>query len=255
MPTRKTKPEIPQYAEGKKINLATALSKKAAWRSFGAWVVGDSPLICHAWSQKAKLEMLTKQVKATRGGREARDPEGDFVSSLYEMREGVYGFPCTGLKNAIMSAAHKDKGIAKTNVLSALFLDADMVSVRPALAGAICDMPLVRLYASEPQMREDMVKVGLGLNKTASLAYRAQFTHWGIRLTGRLNIDVLTPDALAFLVSESGISAGLGEWRNEKRGLFGAYHMADDVEQEAWEAFAKGRGPLPMRAPTLMAAE
>lgn len=255
MAPRKAKPEPPRYEEGKTISLAAALSKKAAWRSFGAWIVGDSPLICHAWSQKAKLEMLQKQVKATRSGREARDPEADFVSSLYEMGNGFYGFPCTGLKNAIMSAAHKDKGIAKTNVLSALFLDAEMISVRPALAGAICDMPLVRLYASEPQMREDMVKIGSGLQKVASLAYRAQFTYWAIRLTGRLNTDILTPDALAFLVSDSGMSAGLGEWRNEKRGLFGAYHMADDAEQEAWEAYAGGTGPLPTREPALLAAE
>ena len=120
-----------------------------------------------------------------------------------------------------------------------------MVRVRPALAGAICDMPLVRIWSEAPEMREDMVKIGSGLSKTASLAYRGQFTHWAIRVNARFNPDIITPEALGFLVSESGIANGLGEWRNEKREMFGAFHLADDAETASWHAYSKGKGPLP----------
>jgi len=238
---------------GEVLNLGALMSTTAAMQSFAVWLVGETPLIVHAWSEKAKREMLQKQVKATKAGKEARDPQSDFISSLYEMgidgkKKTIYGFPVTGFKNAILSCAHKDKGIPRSVVQSALYLNADMVRVRPALAGAICDMPLIRVFGSEPEMREDMVRIGSGLNKTANLAYRGQFTTWAVRLTGKFNSTVLSAEALQFLIREAGIGIGVGEWRNEKKGIFGSFALADAEEQAAWDAFAAGKGPLPVRA-------
>ena len=247
------KPEI-QSSKERPLSLGSMLSRQPIFQYFKFWVIGDTPLITHAWSEKAKREMLQKQAKATRAGREARNPEEDFVSSLYEMGKGVFGFPATGVKNCILSAAHKDKGVARSVVLGALWVDAEMVRTRPALAGAICDMPLVRIHGSKPEMREDMVKIG-GMTKTANLAYRAQFSVWGLLITGRINSSVVTPEQLAFLVQESGIASGLGEWRNERKGMFGAFHMATAEEEKAWDAYAAGKGRLPIPDSYKKAAE
>jgi hypothetical protein len=246
---------VEQVASDTPVKLGAILSKKAQFQRFGIWLVGDTPLITHAWSEKARREMLSKQVKATKGGKEARDPHADFVSSLYEMGDGTYGFPATGIKNCILSAAHKDKGIPRTAVMSALWIDADMVRTRPALAGAVCDMPLVRITGSKPEMREDMVKIGSGLNKVANLAYRAQFTVWAMRITGRFNSSIITPEALAFLIQEAGLASGLGEWRNERKGMFGSCHLADPEEEAAWDAYESGKGQLPVPENYRMAAE
>jgi hypothetical protein len=235
-------------------SLSKTLTKKATFKNFSVWVIGDTPIITHAWSEKAKREMLQKQVKAPKAGKDARDPQQDFVNSLYEMGDGTYGFPATGFKNCVLSVAHKDKGIPRTAVMSALWIQAEMVRTRPALAGAICDMPLIRIHGSKPEMREDMVKVGSGLNKTATLAYRAQFTLWAFKITGRFNSDILNIEQLAFLIDEAGISCGLGEWRNERKGMFGAFHRASIEEEEAWEAYLAG-GDLPVPAAYQMAAE
>lgn len=248
------KPEAPAIVKGQ-VNLGSLLSTKAVFQAFKIWLVGDTPLITHAWSQKAKLEMLQKQVKATRSGKEARDPQADFVSSLYEMGDGTFGFPATGVKNCILSAAHKDKGIARSAVMSALWIDAQMIRTRPALAGAICDMPLVRIIGGDPEMREDMVKIGSGLNKIANLAYRGQFTVWAMKVSGRFNPSVVTAESLAFLIQESGMSSGLGEWRNERKGMFGAFHLASEAEEKQWEAYAANKGPLPVPESYKMAAE
>lgn len=235
-------------------SLSAVLSKKTTFKLFSLWVIGDTPLITHAWSEKARREMLAKQVKATKGGKAAREPEEDFRSSLYELGEETYGFPAMGFKNAVLAVAHKDKGIARSAVMAALWINAHMVRTRPALAGAICDMPLLRIYGDKPQMREDMVKIGSGLNKTATLAYRAQFTHWAFPVTGRYNEDVLTQEALAFLIDEAGTACGLGEWRNERKGMFGAFHRSSADEEAKWAKFAAGKGPLPVASPEVMAA-
>lgn len=233
------------------ISLAAMFSKKAVFQRAIFWIVGDTPLITHAWSAKAKSEMLQKQLGAVRSAREKRDPQADYLASLYEMGEpGVYGFPVTGVKNAILAAAHKDKGLARSAVQSALFLEAEMSRLRPALAGAICDMPLVRIHGSAPEMREDMVKIGSGLNKVASLAYRPQFTFWALRIEAQFNPKIVTPEALGFLVEEAGRACGLGEWRTERKGVFGSFHLATAVEEKAWTDFAAagGKGHPPIAA-------
>lgn len=236
-------------------SLSATLTKKATFKGFSTWIVGDTPLITHAWSEKAKREMLSKQVKAPKAGKEARDPQTDFVNSLYEMGDGSFGFPATGVKNCILMVAHKDKGIPRSQVMAGLWINADMVRTRPALAGAVCDMPMLRIYGSEPAMREDMVRVGAGLNKTATLAYRGQFTVWALRIVGRFNSDILSAEQLAFLIDEAGISCGLGEWRNEKKGMFGAFHRATAEEEQQWEAYRAGTGDIPVPESYAMAAE
>ncbi len=242
-----------QYDAQGRVSLAALLTKDANYTNFGLWCVGETPLITHAWSQKAKTEMLQKQAKAAKAGRDARDPEADFQNSLYDLPDGGFGFPATGLKNAILSAAHKDKGVPRTALQSALWVDHEIVSVRPALAGAICDMPMLRIYGSQPQMREDMVRVG-AMVKTSTLAYRGQFSDWALHVTGRVNTDTVSLEQLVFLIRDAGSTIGLGEWRNERKGVFGAFRIAGVQEAARWDAYAAGDGPLPVRSTNLAVA-
>ena len=237
------------------VSLRALIEGKQTFKRFDLWVVGDTPLITHSWSEKARLDMLRKQVKALApAGRQARDPEEDYQNSLYEISKGVYAFPTTAVKLALMTAAHVDKGVSKTSILSNVWLDCKMYKVRPALAGAVCDMPLTQIFGAKPQMREDMVRVGAGLNKTSTLAYRAQFFPWAARITGRFNPTQVPAEALAFLFDEAGRACGLCDWRNEKRGVFGSFHLATAAEEDEWMHFAKGAGPMPVPEGLMMEA-
>jgi len=229
------------------VSLRALLEGKSTFKRFDVWIVGDTPLITHSWSEKARLEMLRKQVKAVKAaGREARDPEEDYRNSLYQISENTYAFPTTAIKLSLISAAHQDKGVSKTSVLSNVWLDCAMHRVRPALSNAVCDMPLTRIWGAKPQMREDMVRVGAGLQKTSTLAYRAQFFPWAARVTGRFNPTQVPAEALAFLFDEAGRACGLCDWRNEKRGVFGSFHLAQEEEERQWMSFAAGKGPMPV---------
>jgi hypothetical protein len=206
-------PQAAAAAPPQTVTLTAAMSKTSMWQRFNVWLVFDSPLITHAWSEKAKREMLAKMVRAVQEAKPERNPQQEFVNSLYQIKDGVYGFPVTAVKKAILSYAHKDKGIAKTNVKAALWLDYTMISVRPALAGAICNMPLIRLYAPAPQMREDMVRIKGRGGTTANFAYRAQFFPCAIKLSGKLDPEVLPPENLAFRDRSSSDANRPGAWR------------------------------------------
>lgn len=227
------------------VSLERLLAKEPEWKRFELWLIGDTPLITHAWSEKAKLDMLDDQKKIARE-KTPRDPEADFVSSLYELRPGsqTYGFPATGIKDCVMSVAHKDRGVPQTVARANTIFKAPIYQVRAAQAGAKCNMPLVRIWGGEPVMREDMVRVGVGMRKTATLAYRAEFWPWAIKVRGVLNVRAIPTQALLFLARHAGITVGIGDWRNAKKGVFGAFHIANPEEVAAWEAYRKG-GALP----------
>jgi hypothetical protein len=228
--------------------LALQLIQRASFQPFALWLVGATPLICHAWAEKAKLEMLGVQVKSPKAGKAARNPEDDFLNSLYVMGDNRYGFPTTGVKKCLLASAHKDKGIARAAVRGALWLDSEIVQVRPALAGARCNMPLQQVYGPPPVMREDMVRIGAGVRRTANLAYRGEFWPWAIKVTGRYNASVLNREIINFLIDEAGIATGLGDWRNERDGIFGAFRQATSAEADAWEKFMAGKGKCPQPA-------
>ena len=94
-------------------------------------------------------------------------------------------------------------------------------------------------------MREDMGRIGSGIKRVATLLYRAQFWPWAIRLSGRLNINAVSMEAIGNLLLWSGLEIGIGEWRSERSGVMGAFHPADREEEAAWNRFRAGTGPLP----------
>ena len=49
-------------------------------------LIGDSPLIVHNWSEKAKKQILDKQMKNATSGRDVRDPEQEFFDSLFKRK-------------------------------------------------------------------------------------------------------------------------------------------------------------------------
>lgn len=183
-------------------------------------IVGDTELITHAWSEKAKKQILEKQQKK-KSAKDIRDPQAEYESGFYHFPGGGYGFPAIGLKCAITNVAHKDIGIEKTLVRKSVYIKGT-----PDKQG----MQLVKIEGSEPTMREDMVTIGAG---TSDLRYRPQFSPWYMTIGVRFNEDFITAETVINLFNLAGFGSGLGEWRPEKNGQSGMFHVADEAELKA----------------------
>lgn len=176
-------------------------------------IVGDSPLIVHAWSQKAKQEMLDKQMGKARGKKEPKDPQADYEGAFYRLPDGKPGFPTIAFKSAAVNAARQVEGLTMTFLRGAFHTVGELVAIE-----------------GEPIMREDMVRVGQG---TADLRYRPEFAAWAVNLIVRLNTRALTLEQLLHLFNQAGFSAGVGEWRPEKDGRNGMFHVGSVQEVSA----------------------
>ena len=167
-------------------------------------LVGTSPLIVHKWSEKAKRQMLDKQMKKASQGKEAKDPEQDYREALYIRPDGSYGFPAVGFKAAAVRAG--------------TYCDMKMVFLRGAFH---VEGDLVRIDG-EPRPREDMVRVGMG---TADIRYRPEFPEWSTELEVTYNSRALAVEQIVNLFEVAGFAVGVGEWRPEKDGQFGRFSV------------------------------
>jgi len=174
-------------------------------------IVGTSPLITHAWPEKAKQMMREKHAGKKTKTREVRDPEAEAMDAAYTTPDGKFGILGLALKTSLVTAAHKDVGIEKTLVRKSLFLEL------PDPSGVL---PL--LEQDMPEVREDMVRVGAG---SADLRYRPMWSSWRVRASFVVDFENLTPDDVATLVTRAGFGVGLGEWRPEKGGEFGRFEI------------------------------
>ena len=169
-------------------------------------IEGDSPLIVHAWSAKAKKEMLDKQMKKGKTAKEAKSPERDYEEAFYRLPDGKPAFPTIAFKQAAVSAGGRfSDGLKMTELRGAFFVEGEYVEI-----------------IGEPSMREDMVRVGMG---TADIRYRPEFKQWKVQLPIKYNADKISLDQLVNIFNLAGFGVGVGEWRPERDGQYGMFHV------------------------------
>ena len=192
-------------------------------------IVGDTPLIVNARSENAKKMMLDAQQKTTKTkGKDIRDPYDDFINSLYwlekkpekstvedfeqAVKDGAkWGFPVGGIKQAGNSAAYRLGWVKNQMQLrGSYFLKSEFGE-------------MAEIKGSIPEIREDMVRVGMG---TADLRYRGEFKNWYMDLILEYNASGdMTFEQIINVINAGGYTVGLGEWRPEKDGTFGRFHI------------------------------
>lgn len=219
-------------------------------------IVGDTPLIMHAWSAKAKREILEKELGATKTkAREPKNPIADFCASMYwltpmpeefteeavakALENARFGFPVTAIKQAAISAAYRmGWSKDKASLRGAFFIEPDTdfyyggdLKVNYAkktvdiVPNQLLRNQMVEIKSDTPYMREDMVTVG-GLSRAADIRYRGEFANWSADLNVRFNKNgQYSLEQIVNIINAGGIVNGIGEWRSERDGQNGAYHV------------------------------
>lgn len=202
-------------------------------------LVGDSPLIMHAWSEKAKRMMLEAQQGKSKGKQKAaKNPVDDFIQSMYwlsnkpDLADGAseeecenaftkaieagatFGFPVTAFKQAAISAAYRmGWSKSKAELRGAFFIESDYGD-------------MLKIESDTPIMREDMVRIGMG---TADIRYRGEFRNWSATFRLKYNDNgAYSLENIINMINAGGLVCGVGEWRPECDGQFGMYHVKVD---------------------------
>lgn len=180
-------------------------------------IIGTSPLLVNRFSEKAKKKMLD-DMQGRKTPKEPKDPEAEFEAAFYRLADGAPGFPVLGFKDATVGGARfYGKQVTMAGLRQFLFLRGEVGSDGRALAR----------IQGEPEMREDVVRVGRG---GTDLRYRPQFSEWKTILLVTYVTSALTRGSVLSLIDAGGMGVGVGEWRPEKGGDFGTYRVDPDAD-------------------------
>jgi hypothetical protein len=189
-------------------------------------IVGLTDLICKQMSQKTQDKLVAKGSKSTPQPKAAIDPYQEACDSLYLMpgsspaftKGAKYGFPLTGVKASVVTAAGRflKDGLTLTGkvVEGSLF-------IIPPVAG--CNLIPIIHPASDPYQRSDQ-----GRNPSsggAIVIHRGAFAKWSMEFMIRYNAAVLSLEQIATLFMWGGFAVGIGEWRPENSGSNGQYEV------------------------------
>lgn len=188
-------------------------------QTFILHVVGTTPLITHKWSEKAKQQIRDKKSGKPQKAHAICDPGQETIDAAYwlgnppktweayldDPYKYPVGFPACAFKACAVSAASTLKGVTKVFLRQAFRIVGEFVTINGVA-----------------RMREDAVMVG-GMSKSADLRYRPCWDEWSADLHIQFDADTITPDQISNLVMRGGFGVGVGEWRQEKDGVYGSF--------------------------------
>lgn len=187
-----------------------------------AYLVGMTPLIYNAMSEKARQVLLvggTKKNAAEKAASLKHDPLEEYRNSVYRTRAEEatrLNFPTGAIKKAIASAALDLPGANKSQIGRLVWIQGDRVPVYGV-----------------PQIFCSIVR-SAGMDKTPDVRTRAILPRWCMALDSITYVRPnLTAKTVLSLLAAAGLLNGIGDWRQQKgSGSYGQFRVAapDDPE-------------------------
>lgn len=185
------------------------------------YIVGTSPLIMNRFSQKAWQQLLLPPTSVNRAEREQtlkHNPVEEFRGAVYRNRDdkrpSLIHVPNGMFHKAIASAALDIPGATKAKI--------ERLTKIPDVNIDLYGVP--RLFCA-------MVR-NSDMNRTPDVRTRPIFDQWACKITVRYVTGILTERTIAALLGAAGKIVGIGDWRGEKGGPYGAFRLAQEDDKE-----------------------
>jgi hypothetical protein len=194
-----------ESSSAERIQISPPNLKRTAFQ-----IIGDAPLVVHAFSQKARGKMHDTHVagpQARKGKkREPRDFEAEYEASKHVSPDGWCGFPASAFRNAMISACRM-VGFKMTHAKLSVFVEPD---------GFEADgTPLVKITKGAPQYHEGYVRNETGV---VDLRARAMWKPgWEMVVRVKYDADQFSTVDIANLMLRAGMQVGIGEGRPDSK--------------------------------------
>lgn len=187
--------------------------------------VGDSPLLSHAITQEKMEGIRGGSEGKPRGKREPRDPIDEFSKALHWMskqpagkttinriQKGKFGARALWFKAAAVNACRQIAGLSMTEAKQLFFVLGNL-------------LPIV---GPPPTLRHDPVSLP---HMKRDVRIRAQFEPWQCTFTVEFNGNCVSAAQIAEIFETGGFGSGVGDWRPQKGGQYGRFHIAKKGEK------------------------
>lgn len=192
-------------------------------------VVGTSPLIMHRFSFKARQELLFPSPKKNASERAStlkHNAVEEYRECFYRNRNpksaALFHLPNGTVHGALASAALDIPGATKASI--------------ERLTQVIGN---VELFGT-PKLFMSMVRSS-DQARTPDVRTRPIFERWACTVEIEYKTDPLTDNQILNLLSAAGFLVGIGDWRRQKGGEYGAFRVANANDTEHREILKEGR--------------
>jgi hypothetical protein len=194
-------------------------------------VLGRTPLILNAMSQKAKQTILLPGLKknaAEKASTLKHSPLDEFRASAYRSKDDKSAtrllILATAFKGALRSAALDMPGAAKAQIGRLTYVNGDYVPI-----------------FGRPQLIMSVTR-SADINKTPDVRTRCIVPQWACRVAVTFVKPILREQAVANLLAAAGIMRGVGDWRPEKgSGSYGQFALVDSDDADFVRIMKIGR--------------
>lgn len=183
-------------------------------------IKSTSSLLQHRFTEADEQTRSTRAVLVKRG-----TPREEAEKVCYRDKQGRFYFPGAAIARMLREAGsnHKLKGSRK----SAKF-------VVPAAVLVMEDAITILNGNGEPapDFEVDSRPVTIPTTKGRIMRHRPRFDTWSAKFSLRINDSILPVDFVQQLTVEGGQQIGIGDYRPEKGGPFGTFHIVEWTEQK-----------------------
>jgi hypothetical protein len=194
-------------------------------------ILGTTPIICNRMSDKAQRMLLGgggKKTEAEKKSSLKHNPPQEFRDSPYRIKDpncpSWIAFPSGSFKASILSAALDTPGVKKAQVGRLAQVKGEYI---PVFGKPYLFMSIVR---------------SADINRTPDIRTRAILPRWACQIEVSWIEPLLNAQAIASLLSNAGVLAGVGDWRPEKgKGVYGSFRIVTPDDPDLKEVLGEGR--------------
>jgi hypothetical protein len=193
-------------------------------------LLGESPMICNAMSQKVAMELLLPRPKknaAEKASTLKHNPMEEFRRTIYRARNPksptLIVQKSTSFKNALMGAAIDIPGAAKSQIGRLTYVMGDEVPI----------FGVPQLFMSVTRSAD--------MNRTPDVRTRAIIPHWACKISINYTRPLLKEPAIVHLLAAAGMTQGIGDWRTQKgSGNYGSFRICNEDDPEFLKIIKEG---------------
>jgi hypothetical protein len=194
------------------------------------YILGRSPLIMNAMSEKTKQGLLCPGVKktaVTKATTLKHQPFEEYRGSMYVLPDGAptrCAMPATAFKAAMRSVALDIPGAQKSQIGRLTYVVGDRIPI-----------------FGVPQLLFSNVRTA-DMAHTPDVRARAIFPEWACTITVTFVVPLLRQKDIANLLAAAGLMRGVGDWRPEKgSGSYGQFELVAKTDPR-WVNLVKTGG-------------
>lgn len=192
---------------------------------------GISPMIMNRMSEKVRQELLLPRGRMTAADKAANlkhNPMQEFRASAHVISDDdsptLLGVPSSSIKNAMMTAALRLPGVKKTEIAQMVWVEGTLTEV----------YGIPEVFCSVTKMAD--------INRTPDVKTRCIVPEWAAIVTITFMVPMLTERSILNLLAGAGQVSGLGDWRRQKGGSYGAFIVTDPVKDEGFKTLMANGG-------------